>query len=93
MVATSYFSGKRINRFTHIHQSTEDLLKKVKMLRMISRKTGTYFQSYVGFDAANAIYSTTFEVDQKLGRNYHKKRFINFLRYWQENNLMVVGAP
>lgn len=38
MTATSHLTGKKINRFTHIHQSTEDLVKKVKMLRTISQK-------------------------------------------------------
>ena len=31
MVATSNLTGNRINRFAHIHQSTDDLCKKVKM--------------------------------------------------------------
>ena len=31
MVVTSPFTGEKINRFTHIHQSTEDLKNKVKM--------------------------------------------------------------
>ncbi len=33
MQATSHLTGETINRFTHIHQSTDDLVKKVKMLR------------------------------------------------------------
>ena len=57
MTATSHLSGNRINRFTHIHQSVEDLLKKVKMLRMISQKTGTCYQRCVGFDALNSLYT------------------------------------
>lgn len=91
MTTTSHLSGKKINRFTSIHQSTEDLLKKVKMLRMISRRTGTCYQRCVGFDAANAIYSTTFELDNAMGTHYHDN-FIKYLRYWQENDLMVAGA-
>ncbi|MDY4443969.1 MAG: 4-hydroxyphenylacetate 3-hydroxylase N-terminal domain-containing protein, partial [Butyricicoccus sp.] len=35
MVATSHLTGKKINRFTHMHQSTDDLIKKVKMQRML----------------------------------------------------------
>ena len=31
MTATSSLTGKKINRFTHLHQSTEDLMNKVKM--------------------------------------------------------------
>ncbi len=45
--ATSHLSGNRISRFTHIHQSTEDLVKKVKMLRLIAQRTGSCFQRCV----------------------------------------------
>jgi len=44
MTAVSSFTGKKINRFTHVHQSTDDLIKKVKMMRMIGQKTGTCYQ-------------------------------------------------
>lgn len=91
VTTTSHLTGKKINRFTHIHQSTEDLLKKVKMLRMISLRTGTCYQRCVGFDAMNATYTVTYEMDQKLGTSYHE-RFKKFLLYVQENDLMVAGA-
>lgn len=91
MTVISHLSNKRINRFTHIHQSQEDLIKKVKMLRMISQKTGTCYQRCVGFDAINALYSTTFEMDQKLGTTYHQ-RLKDYILYMQENDIMVAGA-
>lgn len=87
----SHLTGKKINRFTHIHQSTEDLVKKVKMLRMIAQRTGTCFQRCVGFDGLNALYSVTYEMDQALGTGYHK-RFVEFLKYVQENDLMSAGS-
>ena len=31
MTVTSNLTGKKVNRFTHLHQSTEDLMNKVKM--------------------------------------------------------------
>ena len=91
MTATSHLTGKKINRFTHIHQSTDDLLKKVKMLRLISQKTGTCYQRCVGFDAMNATYSVTYELDKAMGTDYHE-RFKKFLEYVQENDIMVAGA-
>ncbi|MDR7868226.1 MAG: 4-hydroxyphenylacetate 3-hydroxylase family protein [Sporomusaceae bacterium] len=91
MTVKSSLTGKKINRFTHIHQSVDDLVKKVKMLRMISQKTGTCYQRCVGFDAVNALYTVTFEMDKKLGTDYHQ-RLKKFLEYWQENDLMVAGA-
>jgi len=89
--ATSHLTGKKINRFTHIHQSTDDLIKKVKMLRAISRMTGSCYQRCVGFDALNAIYSTTFDIDAKTGTNYHE-RFLEYLKYIQEEDLIIAGA-
>ncbi|MFZ5631339.1 MAG: 4-hydroxyphenylacetate 3-hydroxylase family protein [Bacillota bacterium] len=91
MTVDSHISGKKINRFTHIHHSTADLVKKVKMLRMIAQRTGTCFQRCVGFDAMNALYSVTYEMDQELKTEYHQ-RFKQYLLYIQENDLMVAGS-
>lgn len=89
--AKSHLSGHTINRFTHIHQSNEDLIKKVKLQRVLGQKTGCCFQRCVGFDAMNAVYSTSFEIDADRGTSYHQ-RFLNFLRYVQDNDLVVDGA-
>ena len=43
MTATSHLTGKKINRFTHIHQSRDELIKKVQMLRLISHETGSCY--------------------------------------------------
>lgn len=91
MTVKSHITGKRINRFTHIHHSAEDLVKKIKMLRMIAQRTGTCFQRCVGFDALNALYSVTYQMDQDLNTDYHK-RFKQYLLYIQENDLMVAGS-
>ncbi len=91
MIATSNLTGKKVNRFTHLHQSTEDLVKKVKMQRLLGQKTGCCFQRCVGLDAFNAVFNTTFEIDAKHGTNYHD-RFIEFLKYVQDNDLAVDGC-
>ncbi len=91
MTATSHLTGNKINRFTHIHQSVDDLIKKILMLRLISHETGSCYQRCVGFDALNAMYSTTYEIDAAKGTSYFK-RFVEFLKYIQSENLMVVGG-
>lgn len=91
MTATSNLTGKRINRFCHLHQSTEDLKNKVKMQRLMGQKTASCFQRCVGMDAFNAIFSTTYEMDQALGTEYHE-RFRKYMEYVQENDLVVDGA-
>lgn len=91
MLTTSHLTGKKINRFTTIHQSAEDLVKKVKMQRLLGQKTAACFQRCVGMDAFNAEYSTTYEIDQAHDTNYHE-RFKKFMEYVQENDLTVDGA-
>jgi len=91
MTATSHLTGKKINRFTHIAQSTDDLIKKVKMLRLLGQKTGCCFQRCVGLDALLSLSSVTYDMDQKLGTKYYT-RFNDFLKYVQENDLVCDGA-
>jgi 4-hydroxybutyryl-CoA dehydratase/vinylacetyl-CoA-Delta-isomerase len=91
MTATSHLTGEKVNRFCHLHQSTEDLVKKVKMQRLLGQKTAACFQRCVGMDAINAVDSVTFEMDQKLGTNYHD-RFDKFLLKMQEEDWTVDGA-
>jgi 4-hydroxybutyryl-CoA dehydratase / vinylacetyl-CoA-Delta-isomerase len=91
MTSVSNLTGDKINRFTHIHQSKEDLIKKVKMQRLLGQRTGSCFQRCVGMDAANALYSTTFECDKAHGTQY----FERFRKYWamvQTKDLTVDGA-
>jgi len=89
--ATSHLTGEKINRFTHIHHSHDDLVKKVKMLRAIGQQTGSCFQRCVGHDGLNTIYSVTYDIDQKKGTDYHQ-RFTKFLREVQSRDLMISGA-
>ncbi|RKL62365.1 4-hydroxybutyryl-CoA dehydratase [Thermoanaerobacteraceae bacterium SP2] len=91
LTATSHITGKKINRFTHIHQSTDDLVKKVKALRLLGQKTGACFQRCVGWDALNATYTVTYEMDQKYGTDYHR-RFLEYLKFAQENDIMIAGS-
>ncbi|WP_300674706.1 4-hydroxyphenylacetate 3-hydroxylase family protein [Desulfoluna sp.] len=91
LTATSHLTGKKINRFTHIHQSTEDLVKKTKMCRLMGSITGCCFQRCVGMDAMNALSMTTFDIDAKYGTDYNK-RFLDYLGFVQENDLVCDGA-
>ena len=91
MRVKSHLTGETINRFTHIHQSTDDLINKVKMLRAIGNHTGSCFQRCVGLDALNALYVVTYDLDQQFGTPYHQ-RLIEYLKYVQANDLMCGGA-
>ena len=91
MTATSHVTGKKINRFTHIHRSVDDLVKKSKMGRLLGAHTGCCFQRCVGMDALNALSMTTYDIDAKHGTEYYQ-RFLKYLEYVQENDLVCDGA-
>ncbi len=87
----SSLSGEEINRFTHLHRSREDLVNKVLMQRYCGNATACCFQRCVGMDAANAVFSVTYECDQEHGTDYHQR----FRDYWtsvQLDDLVVDGA-
>jgi len=91
MCATSNLTGQTVNRFTHLHQNTADLVAKVKMQRLLGQTTGCCFQRCVGMDAFNALDSVTCEMDCALGTQYHAK-FRRYLQDVQARDLVVDGA-
>lgn len=91
MTVKSHLTGEKINLFNHVFQSADDLVQKVKRQRMLGQKTACCFQRCVGQDAYNAVYSTAHEIDEKHGTDY-KERFIKFLKYAQEEDIVTDGA-
>ncbi|MBI2389132.1 MAG: 4-hydroxybutyryl-CoA dehydratase [Deltaproteobacteria bacterium] len=89
--AHSRFIDDRVNRFTHIFESQDDLRKKTEMQRVLGRTTGTCFQRCVGMDALNALFNVTFEMDEELATAYHP-RFLELLRFAQREDLILCGA-
>ena len=83
--------GSKINLFTSIHKSTEDLIDKVRALRLLGQATGCCFQRCVGWDALNTLSSVTYEMDQANGTEYNR-RFKDYLVYVQRNDLVCNGA-
>jgi 4-hydroxybutyryl-CoA dehydratase/vinylacetyl-CoA-Delta-isomerase len=86
IVTTSPYTGKEINRFTHISRSPDDLVKRVKINRLLGQRTGTCFMRCTGLDGFNAIAATTYDLDQKFGTEYNK-RAEKYIAYVQENDL------
>jgi len=84
--ATSQLTGEKINRFTNIHQNTDDLLKKQLMTRLICHRVGGCIMRCMGIDVMNALSVITYEMDQALGTDTNKN-FINYLKYWHENDI------
>ncbi|MCL6610849.1 MAG: 4-hydroxyphenylacetate 3-hydroxylase family protein [Peptococcaceae bacterium] len=91
MTARSHLTGKTINRYTHVHQSVEDLLKKQEMTRFLCRKVGGCIDRCMGIDATNALSVVTKDCDNAHGTDYHQ-RFLKWLEYFQENDLVAACA-
>jgi len=84
--ATSHLTGEKINRFTHIHQSVDDLLKKQLMTKVLSHRVGGCIMRCMGIDAMNALSVVTYEMDQMFGTDTNQN-FLKYLRYWQDNDI------
>jgi len=89
--AMSPLTGERVNRFTHVAESPEDLVQQNEMQRRLGQLTGTCFQRCVGMDAINALHSVTFEIDEAHSTGYHE-RFKDFVTMVQERGFVIGGA-
>jgi len=89
----SHLTGEIINRFTHIHHSTEDLHKKQDMTRKLCQKVGGCIQRCMGCDAANAIYNVSYEADKlNNGESHYHENFKKWLLRFQQEDLVAAGA-
>jgi len=91
LTATSHITGKKINRFTHIHQCADDLLKKQELTRKICGVVGGCVQRCMGVDMMNGVSCASKQVDLACGTHYHDN-FLRFLAYFQENDLVCAGS-
>ncbi|HNT91591.1 MAG: 4-hydroxyphenylacetate 3-hydroxylase N-terminal domain-containing protein [Smithellaceae bacterium] len=92
MTVVSPITGKRVNRYNHPYMSADDLLKKVDMIRTMVSQTGCpCVCRCVGSDALSTIGITSYDVDKALGTNYYQ-RYLEYLKYFQENDLTASGA-
>jgi 4-hydroxyphenylacetate 3-monooxygenase/4-hydroxybutyryl-CoA dehydratase/vinylacetyl-CoA-Delta-isomerase len=87
VVTTSHLTGEKINRFTNVNTSVDDLLKKQEMVRTLCQRVGGCIQRCMATDTINAIGVVSKEIDDAKGTDYHK-RFLEFLKYYQKNDLV-----
>jgi len=80
-----------INRFTHIHQSVDDLLKKQEVTRKLCHYCGGCIFRCMGIDAMNTLSIISHRAETMTGRPYNQ-RFLEYLKYWQENDIVGTCA-
>ncbi len=87
--ATSHLTGEKINRFCHVHQSTDDLHKKQDMTRALCRRAGFCIQRCMGADALNAVNAASFEADKvNSGNTSYHQNFLKWLERFQKEDLV-----
>jgi 4-hydroxybutyryl-CoA dehydratase/vinylacetyl-CoA-Delta-isomerase len=91
MTARSYLTGEPISRSLHIHQSRQDLEKRLEMARLSSQKLGTCNYRCPGNEMLPGLAATTWEMDRDNGTEYHN-RFTEYLKYVQGADLVVSGS-
>ncbi len=78
--------------YCSIHRSSADLVNRVKVARFLCQRTGVCTASRCcGWDAMNALWHTTFEMDASLGTDYHR-RLQRYVARVRREDLTVAGA-
>lgn len=71
--------------------SCQDIERRLEMARLSSQKLGTCNYRCPGNEMLPALAATTWEIDQDKGAEY-QKRFTEYLRYVQGEDLVVSGS-
>ena len=91
LTAISPLTHDRVNRYVYVCRSREDLVAKATAGTFAAERLGTCIYRCPGLDAFHSLAGTTWEMDKNLGTHYHD-RFIKYLKWVQENDLIVSGA-
>ncbi len=86
-LARQHTSGRIVNRLLHINQTSDDLLRKLELVRLVCQETGCA-QRYLTHDAMNAIWQSTYRIDAEHSTDYHP-RLQNYLHHVQDHDLTV----
>jgi 4-hydroxybutyryl-CoA dehydratase/vinylacetyl-CoA-Delta-isomerase len=89
---SSSFSQNRISRYLSLIKSPEDMIANAKMKRLMFNLTGTCTGGRcVGWNAINAMWATTYDMDEKLKTDYHM-RLKSWLTKAQSEDITLAGA-
>ena len=92
VTTTSHLTGEPISRYLSIIREPEDMFANSDMKRLMFHLTGTCTGGRcAGWTALNAMFSTTWEMDQKLGTDYHQ-RLLAWLKDAQARDITISGA-
>lgn len=88
----SHLTGKPAHRWNTLMRSAEDVVANARMKRAQFHRTGAcHGATCAGWTALNALWATTWEIDQAQGTDYHA-RLERYFRFLEENALATAGA-
>jgi 4-hydroxybutyryl-CoA dehydratase/vinylacetyl-CoA-Delta-isomerase len=88
----SPLSGVRISRYLSFLESAEDMIYNCRLKRLMFNLTGTCTGGRcAGWAALNAMWATTYDIDQENGTTYHS-RLKKWLADAQERDITCAGA-
>lgn len=92
LTTESHLTGETISRYLSIIQKPEDMYANSRLKRHMFQQTGTCTGGRcVGWTAINALFTTTWDMDKKLGTDYHP-RLVAWLRDAQARDITIAGA-
>jgi 4-hydroxybutyryl-CoA dehydratase / vinylacetyl-CoA-Delta-isomerase len=92
LTTKSNLTGKKVVRYLSIIQNAEDMIANVRMKRLMFNLTGTCTGGRcAGFNALNAMWAATYEIDADFKTDYHT-RLKNWLKDAQERDITLSGA-
>jgi len=91
-VTKSHLTGEPVCRYLSIIQLPEDMYANSKLKRKMFNLTGTCTGGRcVGWTSLNSVFITTWDMDKKLGTDYHQ-RFLAWLKDAQARDITIAGA-
>ncbi|MFH1480159.1 MAG: 4-hydroxyphenylacetate 3-hydroxylase N-terminal domain-containing protein [Pseudomonadota bacterium] len=87
IITESHLTGEKINRFTALNLSINDLYTQQELKRKCCHKVGGCTQRCMATDTLNAIGVVAKEIDDARGTHYFDN-FSEFLKYYQTNDLV-----
>ena len=92
LTTKSGLTGKPVTRYLSILKNADDMISNVKMKRLMFNLTGTCTGGRcAGFNALNAMWAATYDIDKDMKTDYHK-RLKKWLENAQKEDITISGA-
>jgi len=92
LITKSNLTNKPVVRYLSILKNADDMIANVRMKRLMFNLTGTCTGGRcAGFNALNAMWAATYDIDKECGTDYHN-RLKKWLKDAQERDITLAGA-